>query len=239
MKKILAIGNSFSQDATALLEIFSSELYVRNLYIPGCPLSYHSELASTEERIYEYQVYGESSDSKRVSLAEGLDFENWDYVTLQQVSGLSGIKESFYPYLSTVSEYVSRRTAAKIVLHETWAYETGCGHPDFSKYDNDRKKMQEMIRETYDEISAKEGWSVIRTGDLIAKLRENPFFDVERGGISLSRDGYHLSLNYGRGAAAGVWTKFFTGEIPRYFKRKDLSEGYRIIAEALSENEKI
>lgn len=237
MKKILAIGNSFSQDATALLEFFAPELYVRNLYIPGCPLSYHSELSKTGERIYEYQVCGESDSSDRISLAEGLDSEDWDYVTLQQVSGLSGIKESFYPHLVTVSEYVRRYTDAKIVLHETWAYEAGAGHPDFPRYDGDRKKMQACIRETYDEISAREGLSVIRTGDFIAKLRENPFFDVARGGISLSRDGYHLSLNFGRSAAAGVWAKFFTGELPQYFTRKDLAAGYRIIAEALRETE--
>lgn len=52
MIKILAIGNSFSQDATALLELFDLDLYVRNLYIPGCPLSYHSELIKTKEPAY-------------------------------------------------------------------------------------------------------------------------------------------------------------------------------------------
>lgn len=235
MKKILAIGNSFSQDATALLEFFAPDLYVRNLYIPGCPLSYHSELIKTGEPLYEYQVCGEADSVRRVSLAEGLDSENWDYVTLQQVSGLSGIEESFYPHLTSVLNFVRRRTSAKIVLHETWAYETGSEHPDFSRYDNDRKKMQESIRKTYDAISAKEGLPVIRTGELIAKLRENPFFDVGRGGISLCRDGFHLSLNFGRIAAAGIWTKFFTGKLPQYLMRKDLSEGSRIISESLKD----
>lgn len=48
--KILAVGNSFSQDATALLEFLAPQLTVRNLYIPGCPLSYHSELSQTVRR---------------------------------------------------------------------------------------------------------------------------------------------------------------------------------------------
>ena len=237
MKKILAIGNSFSQDATALLEFFTSELYVRNLYIPGCPLSRHSELAESGERAYEYQVCGEADSVRRVSLAEGLFAEDWDYVTVQQVSGLSGIEESFYPHLSKVLKYVRKHTDAEIVLHETWAYETGAQHPDFSRYGNDREKMQESIRRTYAEISAKEGMRVIRTGDMIAELRKNPFFDVTKGGISLSRDGYHLSLSFGRSAAAGVWAKFFTGKLPEYFDREDLSEGYRIIAEMLRKDE--
>ena len=39
MKKILCIGNSFSQDATRYLEaIADGELFVRNCYIGGCSL---------------------------------------------------------------------------------------------------------------------------------------------------------------------------------------------------------
>ena len=39
-----------------------------------------------------------------------------------------------------------------------------------------------------------------------------PEFDPEKGGVSLYRDGFHLSLDYGRYLAGLVWFKFFTGE---------------------------
>ncbi len=45
--KILAIGNSFSQDATRYLQDIAAsageELFVRNLYIGGCSLEMHSK----------------------------------------------------------------------------------------------------------------------------------------------------------------------------------------------------
>ena len=57
--KILTIGNSFSQDATAYVErIALSDIYVRNLYIPGCSLEMHYNNMLTGEKAYEYQKNG-------------------------------------------------------------------------------------------------------------------------------------------------------------------------------------
>ena len=42
----------------------------------------------------------------------------------------------------------------------------------------------------------------------------HPDFDVRAGGLSLHRDGFHLSLDYGRYLAALVWLKYFTGVSP-------------------------
>jgi len=44
MIKILAIGNSFSQDATALIELLTDKIYVRNMCIGGCSLKQHCEM---------------------------------------------------------------------------------------------------------------------------------------------------------------------------------------------------
>jgi hypothetical protein len=46
------------------------------------------------------------------------------------------------------------------------------------------------------------------------RAKQHPAFDVRVGGLSLHRDGYHLSLDYGRYLAALVWLKFFTGISP-------------------------
>ena len=169
------------------------------------------------------------------SLEWALTAEKWDVITVQQVSQLSGKKDTYYPWLTRLTDFIGVHTDAKIVFHETWAYEDGCGHPGFANYRNDREEMEKEIASACAEICKREKLEAVRTGEFIAALRKNDFFNVKKGGISLSRDGFHLNLSHGRLAAAGVWVKFFTGKIPAFFKRRDLSEGFRIIAEALGQ----
>lgn len=232
--KILAVGNSFSQDATALLEFLAPQLTVRNLYIPGCPLSYHSELSQTGAAAYEYQEGGERCIPQLLSLEEGLKSDRWDWITVQQVSGLSGQEDSYYPHLTVLLDYIRAHSDAKIALHQTWAYEAGSEHPEFVRYGKDREQMRQAIGAVTERIGAREGLPLLRSGELIARLREHELFDPQRGGMSLCRDGFHLSFNFGRCAAAAVWAKFFTGETPAFLQRDDLSEGYRLIAEELN-----
>lgn len=52
--KILSIGNSFSQDSTALLQLLTDKITARNLYIGGCSLDMHA--ANDEEQTI-YNVY--------------------------------------------------------------------------------------------------------------------------------------------------------------------------------------
>ncbi len=53
---------------------------------------------------------------------------------------------------------------------------------------------------------------LIRTNVAIQAVRENvPEFDYANGGISLNRDGYHLSYDYGRFIAAYTWLYELTG----------------------------
>ena len=45
-------------------------------------------------------------------------------------------------------------------------------------------------------------------------MHEQPAWDPARGGLSLHRDGYHLSFDYGRYAAALLWNAMLTGQNP-------------------------
>ena len=57
------------------------------------------------------------------------------------------------------------------------------------------------------------GAGIIPVGTFIQYLREHTAeFNYREGGISLCRDGFHLSETYGRFAAAAVWYKTFTGK---------------------------
>ena len=232
--KILSIGNSFSQDSTALLQLLTDKITVRNLYIGGCSLDMHAANIENDAAKYELQENGEKMQNALVSVKEALTSDKWDYITVQQVSGRSGVYESFYPYLGELLDYVRKYSDAEIVLHETWSYEIGSGHPDFAIYNSDREQMAQAIKETYEKVSAKENLRIIRVGEAVRKLRAKPSFDYENGGLSLTRDGFHLSLSYGRLLAASVWCKFFTGEIPQYFNNENLSQPMREVLEVLN-----
>ena len=232
--KILSIGNSFSQDSTALLQLLTDKITARNLYIGGCSLDMHAANIENDAAKYELQENGEKMQNALVGVKEALTSDKWDYITVQQVSGRSGVYESFYPYLGELLDYVRKYSDAEIVLHETWSYEIGSGHPDFAIYNSDREQMAQAIKETYEKVSAKENLRIIRVGEAIRNLSAKPSFDYKNGGLSLTRDGFHLSLSYGRLLAASVLCKFFTGEIPQYFNNENLSQPMRELLEVLN-----
>lgn len=231
--KVLSIGNSFSQDATALLELLNDQIVSRNLYIGGCSLERHAFNIENDNHEYELQENGEKMQNRLVSIKEALLSDKWDYITVQQVSGLSGIYPSFYPYLEELLQYIRKYSDAEIILHETWSYEIRSGHPDFIRYNNNREEMAKAIKETYEKVSKKENLRIIRVGEAIEKLRTMLSFDVHKGGLSLNRDGFHLSLSYGRLLAAAIWAKFFTSKIPPFFNNSNLSKPMKEVLEVL------
>ena len=66
MIRILAIGNSFSEDATCYLHGIAQaagvEVQVLNLYIGGCPLEKHWRNIETKQEPYQYQENGVLTD---------------------------------------------------------------------------------------------------------------------------------------------------------------------------------
>jgi hypothetical protein len=210
--KILAIGNSFSQDATAYIERISGhELYVRNLYIPGYSLDRHCSNIESGEAIYQYQK--DAKKLRMISLDDALCLKKWDFITLQQVSHLSGIIDSYEPYMSILIDHIHKVSPdAKIALHETWAYDTGSDHPGFVNYNRSQKVMYGKIKETTDQEAKKYSLPIIKTGDAVQKIRSIKEFDCRNGGRTLCRDTFHLSYDYGRYLAGLVWYEFFTGK---------------------------
>ena len=72
---VLAIGNSFSEDATRYLHAVAradgTKLKVANLYIGGCTLEGHYRNMLSEQRAYELQYNGQGTGFA-VSLKEAL-----------------------------------------------------------------------------------------------------------------------------------------------------------------------
>lgn len=214
--KILSIGNSFSQDAHRWLHKLAEhngiELETVNLFIGGCSLETHWKNVEENNAHYDLEVNG-GSVGRKISIDEALSLEEWDVITLQQVSHDSGKYVTFEPYLSSLAEIVRKKQPnAKLYFHQTWAYDIGSSHGSFVIYDNDQALMYRMVKETCEKAAKSIGAGLIPTGDVIQTLRETvPEFDLKNGGLSLCRDTFHLSLDYGRYAAAATWLRTITG----------------------------
>ena len=215
--KLLSIGNSFSQDAHKwlhqLAEACGIELETINLYIGGCSLQTHWENLVGERELHEVAHNGGDCEGM-TSIQKALKSDNWDVITVQQVSQYSGMPETYEPYLSNLVAFIREACPnAKLYFHQTWAYETDSDHFAFPNYECDQHLMFTRIISTSQEIAAKIGADIIPVGTVIQYLRENePIFDYANGGLSLCRDGFHLSLDYGRFAAAATWLRTLTGK---------------------------
>lgn len=210
--KILFIGNSFSQDATRYIQDISrGELFVRNLYIGGCSLAMHAENIKENRASYDFET--DAVATRKISIKEALSLERWDVISIQQVSGDSGRIDTYEPYMGYVVNYLRENAPdARLVFHRTWSYEAGSTHPHFPLYGSDRDKMFAAIVEASTAMADKYGLEIIPSGDAVQAARKIPDFDVTRGGVSLHRDGFHLSLDYGRYLAGLVLYRFFTGK---------------------------
>ena len=209
MLKLLAIGNSFSQDATVFLHDMAERggiaVKVVNLFIGGCSLKTHWENIVNNKHDYTYMLNG-INIRDNVSLREALLEEDWDFVTLQQLSDDSGFIDTYLPYIYYLYVYVKQYSHnSAVYLHQTWPYEIDSSHEAFVRYHNDQNYMHTLIRGCYNALSQALNVPIIPTGEVIQALRRSPHFNHSAGGQSLCRDGYHLDLTYGRYAAAAAW----------------------------------
>ncbi len=215
--KVLSIGNSFSQDGQRWLHQCAASVGVDltcvNLNIGGCSLSTHWKNAQSGEEAYGYEVNGRHE--RMAALVETLCEGGWDVITLQQVSGESGRPQSYLPELPLLAEVVRRECPdAALYIHQTWGYEYGSDHPDMVSYNCDDEEMFRRVRDCYAMAAKLVDAKLIPAGETVFRVRRLPRFDVRQGGESLHRDGFHLSLVYGRYAAALTWLATLCGVDP-------------------------
>ena len=215
MIRVLAIGNSFSDDARTFVhqiaEAAGLDVIIGNLYIGGCSLERHWENAAGNAAAYDYSKTG--CENRPASIREALEEEKWDFVTMQQASHFSGMPETYQPYLSELSAYIRRYAPqAEQLIHETWAYEIDSTHAAFPDYNCDQARMYQLLRAAYDQAARDIGGArIIPSGDAFQIARRHPLFDYAHGGQSLNRDGFHASLTKGRYLLGCVWVETLTG----------------------------
>ena len=206
--RILAIGNSFSQDATRYLHQIAradgQKLSVVSLYYGGCSLDRHYRYMLAEEKAYEL-VYNGYSTGFFISMKQALLSREWDVVTIQQASGLSVDPDSYYPYINALADYVRQYAPkAKIIVHQTWAYEQGSAKLENVGY-TDHKAMFIDIQKAYALAAEQIGADgTIPSGQL--------FQNMLAGGIEkVHRDTFHASLGAGRYGLGLLWYRMLTG----------------------------
>ena len=214
--RVLSIGNSFSQDAHNMLHALAVDngvvIETVNLYIGGCKLQTHWENIENNAADYELERNGGTAERK-ISIEEALGMEEWDVITLQQASAQSQMFSTYTPYLENIAKYVREKCPnAKIWFHQTWAYENDYFKDNFRENTTKQKGMYNNILSASQKASETIDAPLIRAGVAIQAVRENvPEFDYANGGLSLNRDGYHLSRDYGRFIAAYTWLYELTG----------------------------
>lgn len=216
MIKILSIGNSFSQDGHrylhAVAENLGKDILTYNLFVGSCSFEMHWDYYISDEPKYVFEKNGKlqnGRDDTMISLKKALAFEDWDIITVQQVSGYSGAEESYYPYIKNLLSAVRDACPkAKLYLHQGWAYEYDRKYSLFEKYySSSAAVMQNAVHNVTQKIARDNALDIIPTGDVVyAVINDESLFNSEKGGMSIYRDKLHLSLGYGRFLAALVWS---------------------------------
>ncbi|MCM1221232.1 MAG: DUF4886 domain-containing protein [Lachnospiraceae bacterium] len=215
--RILAIGNSFSQDAVEsylwnLADAGGYEAIVANMYIGGCSLEQHSQNAAGDKASYSYRLIenGVKKTTEKMTLSAVIESEPWDYISLQEVSGRSGIYSYYEASLPDMYYYVIGKATnkdVKILLHQTWAYAGNSTHADFPKYGSDQMAMYNAIVDaTTRAANLVDIYKIVPAGTAIQNGRTSYIGD------KFNRDGYHLEVNYGRFTAACTWYEAIFGD---------------------------
>lgn len=214
--RVLAIGNSFSWDALTYLpaiakELGKKEIIIANLYIGGCSIETHYNNALFNNNVYEFQIFdeeGKMTAEYHKSLRYGLEYGDWDYISLQQSSDMSGIAESYKEdQINSIVKYVKRYAPnTQLAWHSTWAYQSDSNHKSFPLYDNNQLVMFERINEAVKTkiLTIKAFERIISNTTAIQNARTSYIGDT------LTRDGYHLSLKEGRYIAGLMFCKALT-----------------------------
>ena len=213
--KVLAIGNSFTQDACEqnlweLGAVDGTAYVIGNLYIGACTLERHCRNAETDAAAYSYRKIGLDGTKrvrKGVRLSEALSDEAWDAVVFQQGHAGYGLVSTHEPWLGQLLAYVRERVPAgtRFLLQESWAFEPGSVNPDFAFYGRDQWKMYGDICATTGYIAGKYGLEAIPTATAMQNARASEI----RAGVT--RDGHHLNP-LGQFTVACTWHEILSGK---------------------------
>ncbi|MDA3800541.1 MAG: DUF4886 domain-containing protein [Kiritimatiellae bacterium] len=198
--KLLTIGNSFADNACSMLgnitrSVPGCDIQIKKANIGGCYLEKHAQLIKACEENPELKPY-----YKKYTLKQLLKTNDWDVVTIQQVSHKSYKPETYQPYADEIVAYVNTNAPqAEVVIHQTWAYAPDCNRlPGFGI---SRDQMHEGLTKCYKKLSDHyKGMRMLPSGSAFyASYAENPDIDLWN-----PNDRFHANQN-GCYLAGCVW----------------------------------
>lgn len=176
--RFLMIGNSFSWNSIQYVSDLADEagfpLIAKQAGIGGASMQKHWDLAVLAEK------EPENPDGKPYngcSLKEVLAEQEWDIVSIQQVSWLSGDTGTYHPYDRKLYGLIKEvQPDARVVLHETWAYRIDS--KDFSQIPGGERatsseEMWQNVNAAYNTIASELGIEVMPVGDAFWKVNSN------------------------------------------------------------------
>ncbi|MBL1411174.1 DUF4886 domain-containing protein [Sphingobacterium faecale] len=229
--RILAIGNSFSEDAVEnylydLAKAEGKQVIIGNLFIGDASLAQHAENIAKNAAVYSYRKIdkdGKKTTIANQTIANTLANEKWTHISFQQVSSQSGMYDSWAADLKKVYNYVAPRAGhpnVKFLLHQTWAYANNSTHTGFDNYGKNQLTMYNAIVEAVNKAKSLVPITmIIPTGTAIQNGRTSVVED------NFTRDGYHLAIPLGRYTAACTWFEaiFDKSVVGNNFKPEGLS----------------
>ena len=222
--RILCIGNSFSWDAVEqelvpLCDEKGVQVEIHNLYYGGCSLQQHAQFMLKDTAAYSHRVCTNANPRivlDTISLKHALRDGQYDYISLQQASHDSGLRDTYEPWLSMLIDTVSTyQPDAQLCWMQTWAYSQDAKHPAYPRYHNNQQEMYDSIVACMQLPTSNHQLPIIPCGTAIQLARQTKLGD------SPCRDGYHLNYVYGRYTAACVWYEIITGKDVRYNRYKN------------------
>lgn len=174
--RVLTIGNSFAGNACKFLKEIAAnggvELVIGTANLGGCTLERHATLAQQSATNSSNRPYGRNVGSERskLSLQEYLVADNWDYVTLQQMSALSFQPETFHPHIDDLVTIIQKSAPqAKILIHETWAYRPDS--PLLKTWGISQDEMHKGIVKAYTGVAKQFDATIIPVGSAFHQVR--------------------------------------------------------------------
>jgi len=222
--KILTIGNSFANNAaTYIRDIAKADgenIILGKANISSSAFDTHTNIYKDNKASYPLTVTGKVFPEK-CTLIECLEAEEWDFVTIQQVSFKSHLYDTYLPQGQTLAGYINKHAPqAKVIIHQTWAYAEKCTrltdttNSYYKKYFNGMTQadMFAGIESASKQLAELIGCRIFPSGkafQLVRAVKPDSDYDTV-GAFLLNSDGYHAG-DRGKYLAGAVYYECMTG----------------------------
>lgn len=213
--KVLAIGNSLTNDATQYLGDILKNAGVENavigrLFWSGCTINQHWKHITEFAEVYDYgeNVNGVWQSYGKYNVQMALEKYDWDYIILQETIASVTYQSSYKNLKDLVSYVKGTNPKAELAWQLMWAYQAETE----SKWCRYRTKEEQILM--YDQIIStyksyvrhyKDIEHLIPSGTAVQNLRTSNIGDT------ITTDGLHMTHSHGRYITALTWFAALTG----------------------------